>query len=133
MAKKTGGQRQAEQYDAEDAAQSDAKPIDPAIHAQLVAAYVKLGPPPADAANRVSWGNEFLALLAWETLVAPSFRPLSERRQMGDLIAKLGLTAVKALYEERLKKLESKVYGKSSDGNANGSTRGTGLEKYTTA
>lgn len=76
--------------------------------------YSKIGEPSADGARRVEWGNHIAALIAYEQLVAPAVRAPSERKLVLEAIRTLGMTAVKALYEERLKKLEAKVYGRRS-------------------
>jgi hypothetical protein len=72
--------------------------------------YRKVGPPPEDGARRVEWGNHIAALIAYEQIVAPAIRTPQERKLILEAVRTLGMTAVKALYEERLKKLEAKVY-----------------------
>jgi hypothetical protein len=83
--------------------------------------YRDIGPPPEDGAQRVEWGNRISAEIAYEQLVAPAIRTPSERKLVLEAVRTLGMTAVKALYEERLKRLESKVYkraGKDADAGA---------------
>jgi hypothetical protein len=75
--------------------------------------YEEIGPPPADGAARVEWGNRISAEIAYEQLVAPAIRTPQERKLVLEAVRTLGMTAVKALYEERLKKLERKVYGRA--------------------
>jgi len=88
------------------------------------AKFATIGEPPMDGAGRVEWANRIGALALYESIVAPLVRPAGERKQILDGIRTLGLTAVKALYEERLRKLEEKVYGRR--GKVDGA--GTGLD-----
>lgn len=88
------------------------------LKAEWLEKYRTLGEPPEDGAQRVEWGNRLSAMIAYEQLVAPAIRPPFERKLVLEAVRTLGMTAVKALYEERLKKLEAKVYkraGKDSD------------------
>ncbi len=89
--------------------------------AEFADLYREIGAPPADGAQRVEWGNRISATIAYEQLVAPEIRQPSERRLVLEAVRTLGMTAVKAIYEERLKRLESKVYkraGKDADAGA---------------
>jgi hypothetical protein len=89
--------------------------------AEFAELYEDAGPPPEDGAQRVEWGNRISALVAYEQLIAPDLRPLAERKLVLEAVRTLGMTAVKALYEERLKRVEAKVFkgaGKDSDASA---------------
>lgn len=83
--------------------------------------FRELGPPPADGAQRVEWANRMAATVAYEQLIAPDSRPAADRKLVLEAVRTIGMTAVKALYEERLKRVESKVYkgaGKERDASA---------------
>lgn len=86
------------------------------LERQWLDALKALGPPPKDTVGRIEWGNRVVAQLLHETIVDPGIAPSDRRRVGSDLVYKLSATGVKALYEERLKKLEAKVYGRSKDG-----------------
>lgn len=85
------------------------------LREEFEARYREIGPPPGDTVQRVEWGNRICAELAYEQLVAPEIRGPQERKVVLEAVRTLGLTAVKALYESRLKRLESFVYGKSDE------------------
>lgn len=79
--------------------------------------YKRLGPPPKDTVGGIAWANQVTRLLLWETLTDPGIEPRERRRVGGDLVAKLGMTGVKSLYEERFIALEAAVYGKKGKSN----------------
>lgn len=74
--------------------------------------YRQLGPPPADTVGRVEWANAICALVIYESVALSLMRDSAERKVILEGVRTLGMTAVKSLYEERLKKLESFVYGR---------------------
>ena len=78
---------------------------------EWAARYEEIGPPPIDGAQRVEWGNLIAANIAYEQLVAPDIRTPSERKLVLEAVRTLGMTAVKALYEQRLKRVEGTLYG----------------------
>jgi len=74
-------------------------------------AYLAIGPPPADAIARVEWGARMLAAALYSAACDPELDSGARRRSIGDLGGKLGMTAVKALYEKRFLKLEAALLG----------------------
>lgn len=82
------------------------------LKAEWAARYEKIGPPPDDSVGRVDWAGKVCALMIYEQLTAPSLRTTKERKLILEGVRTLGMTAVKALYEERLKKIESTLYGR---------------------
>lgn len=82
-------------------------------------AYAKIGAPPNDVLARVEWAQKMLAQALYETATDPQLEARERRRIIGDLGAKIGITAVKALSEERIKRIEATLYGKRSKGAAN--------------
>ena len=77
------------------------------------ARYAELGPPPSDGARRVEWGNRIAALITYESSVEPALRTPQERRLILEGVRTLGMTAMKALYEERLRRIETELFGSS--------------------
>lgn len=73
--------------------------------------YLKVGAPPKDTVGRTSWAGQIAALLIWEQLTAPELRSNAERKVFFEGVRTLGMTAVKSLFEQRLKRLEAMVYG----------------------
>ena len=73
--------------------------------------YDEIGVPPVDVVGRVEWANKICALVIYEQLAAPELRPPAERRLALEGIRTLGMTAVKALYEKRLMRVEATLYG----------------------
>lgn len=92
--------------------------------------YAEIGEPPEDAVRRVEWASRICALLIYEQLVAPELRTAQERKIVLEGVRTLGMTAVKALYESRLKRVEAKLYGGAVREELNGSD---GLEPDPTA
>lgn len=84
--------------------------------------YGRLGVPPDDAIGTIAYANRAAGLLLHGVLTDRAIASETDRRRMAkDFIAVIGMTGVKALYEQRLKRLEAKVYGKgSSDENDDG-------------
>jgi hypothetical protein len=77
--------------------------------------YRRLGLPPDDAIGTIAYANRAAGLLLHDVLTDMAIESETDRRRMAkDFIAVVGMTGVKALYEQRLKRLESKVYGKGS-------------------
>lgn len=75
--------------------------------------YAASKQPPKDVVGRMVWVQGLMAkVIYWTGRHAASPDLQATRRTILEGGAKLGITAVKALYEERLKKLETKVYGK---------------------
>lgn len=75
--------------------------------------YAKAGAPPEDVVGRMVWVQGLMAkVIYWTGRHAGPPDLQATRRTILEGGAKLGITAVKALYEERLKKLEQKVYGR---------------------
>jgi hypothetical protein len=75
--------------------------------------YRRLGPPPDDAIGTIAYANRAAGLLLHDVLTDRAIESETDRRRMAkDFIAVVGMTGVKALYEQRLKKLEARVYGK---------------------
>src|SRR5262245_48005349 len=73
--------------------------------------YAELGRPPADTVGRVAWAQAMMATaIYWAARTALDAR--ETRRMIFDGGQKIGHTAVKALYEERLTSLEAKVFGR---------------------
>lgn len=99
----------------QDAAQrtADASPLSIDLEKQERADYSSAGLPPSEVVGRMVWVQGLMAkAIYWTAVHAGTPELQSTRRTILEGGAKLGITAVKALYEERLKKLESKVYGK---------------------
>jgi hypothetical protein len=77
--------------------------------------YARLGLPPEDAIGTIAYANRAAGLLLHATLTDKAIHSETDRRRMAkDFIAVIGMTGVKALYEQRLKRVEAKVYGKGS-------------------
>lgn len=74
----------------------------------------KLGAPNGDAVGNVAYANRCAAFLLHDIMHDPALDETTRRRQAKDFIAVIGMTGVKALYEERLKRVEAKVYGKAA-------------------
>jgi hypothetical protein len=74
------------------------------------ALYGALGGPPEETVQRVEWANRVAAEMAWEQLTAPAMRSMQERRLILEAVRSIGMTAVKALYESRLKRIERKLF-----------------------
>jgi hypothetical protein len=93
------------------------------VNPEWLARCTEIGPPPKDPALRVAWASELGAQFLHEVSQHATI-DARERWKLGaEFIRTLGMTAVKALYEDRLRKLEGKVYGrrgKESDGQATG-------------
>lgn len=81
------------------------------IGAEWAARYAEIGPPPDDAARRCEWANAIASLVIYESIVAPELRLSTDRRLILEGVRTLGMTAVKAIYEGRLRKIEAKLYG----------------------
>lgn len=114
--------RAAEEAGAQKAAQKTARAATKGWQSRFLA----VGPPPENSAQRVEWANRLSAEITWEQIIAPNVRSSQERKLILEGVRTLGMTAVKALYEERLKKIESKVFsGAEKDGDADA---GDGLE-----
>lgn len=110
---------------ADDAEHAASRPDD--LEAGWLKSYKAIGPPPADVVGRCEWAQRMLAQALFETTTDPGTSPRERRRVVGDLGAKIGMTAVKALYEERLKSLEEKVYGRTKRERKHGTD---GLEEF---
>jgi hypothetical protein len=83
--------------------------------------FKRRGAPPDDAVATIAYANRAAGLLLHDILTDTALVEGDRRRMAKEMIAVIGMTGVKALYEQRLKKLESKVYGKgSSDENDDG-------------
>ncbi len=84
--------------------------------------FARLGGPSGDAIGNIAYANRAAAELLHAVLTDRSIESETDRRrQAKDFIAVIGMTGVKALYEQRLKKLEARVYGKgASDENGDG-------------
>lgn len=79
--------------------------------------YRRSNRPPDDVVGRMAWVQGLMAkVIYWSGRHIGSADLLVTRRTILEGGAKLGITAVKALYEERLKKLEATVYGKRRKG-----------------
>ena len=91
------------------------------------AKYEAIGAPPDSALERVEWANRICAMVIYEQLVAPELRTTTERKVVLEGIRTLGMTAVKALYESKLKRVASKLYGGAVREEVDGSD---GLEPY---
>lgn len=77
--------------------------------------YRRLGLPPDDAIGTIAYANRSAGLLLHDILTDRAISSETDRRRLAkDFIAVIGMTGVKALYEQRLKRLEAKVYGKGS-------------------
>lgn len=68
-----------------------------------------LPPPPPDPVGAVAWAHQVAARLLWQTLRDPSIGEQERRRVASDLIAKIGLTAPKAIADARLRELEKRL------------------------
>ncbi len=119
--KPSGAQNRKAKRLREEAARRAAAGRPEALPETWLAGYSQLGAPPPDTVSRIEWANHACALLLHETLNDPGIEPNERRRVGAELIRTLGMTSVKALYEERLKKLEAKVYGR---GRAKGGDHG---------
>ncbi len=83
--------------------------------------YVRLGVPPDDAIGTIAYANRCAGLLLHDTLTDRGIVSETDRRRSAkELIAVVGMTGVKALYEQRLKKLEARVYGKGASDESDG-------------
>lgn len=131
---KSGAQKRREKFEATERAALAKEPAAPAttptIAAELDATkehsslekqeredYRLSGKPPDDVVGRMAWVQGLMAkVIYWSGRHLGSAELLVARRTILEGGAKLGITAVKALYEERLKKLEATVYGKRRKG-----------------
>lgn len=114
---KSGAQKRRAKYEAaEAAARAAMTPAAVVASGNLEelerANYAESGPPPADVVGRMVWVQGLMAKVIYWTGRHAGESVQTTRRTILEGGAKLGMTAVKALYEERLKKLEVKVYGK---------------------
>lgn len=115
---KSGAQKRREKHEAiERAAMESMAPVERAAAGDLEAAerldYAASDKPPEDVVGRMVWVQGLMAkVIYWTGRHSGPPELQATRRTILDGGAKLGITAVKALYEERLKKLEQKVYGK---------------------
>jgi hypothetical protein len=109
--KKSGAQFRKQRREREEAVFAEsgegAKELPPAWKKR----WKDVGAPPADVVQRVEWANKCCALMIYEQLIAPELRSPAERRLVLEGIRTLGMTAVKALYEQRLKRVEGTLYG----------------------
>jgi hypothetical protein len=92
--------------------------------------YADIGAPPASTVERIEWANRICALLIYEQMVVPELRTTQERKIVLEGVRTLGMTAVKALYESRLKRIEATLYAGRAREELNGSD---GLEPDPTA
>jgi hypothetical protein len=81
------------------------------VAAEWAAKYAEIGAPPESSVERVEWANRICAMVIYEQLVVPELRTSGERKVVLEGIRTLGMTAVKALYESRLKRIEATLYG----------------------
>lgn len=78
--------------------------------------YASAGKPPEDVVGRMVWAQGLTAkAIYWTGKWAGTPTLCAGRRTILEGGAKLGMTAVKALYEERLVKLEKRIYGRRKD------------------
>src|SRR5262245_36944588 len=74
----------------------------------------KMIAPPSDAIGTIAYANKAAGILLHSVLTDDGIESESERRKLAkDFIAVIGMTHSKALYEERLKKLEQRLDGKA--------------------
>lgn len=109
--RKSGAQFRKERRDREEAAFVETGESAKKLPPEWTRRWEEVGPPPPDVVQRVEWANKCCALMIYEQLVAPELRSPAERRLVLEGIRTLGMTAVKALYEQRLKRVEGTLYG----------------------
>jgi hypothetical protein len=100
------------------------------VKAEWLEAAERIGPPPTDPVQRVAWAGELCAQFLHEVATHPKI-DARERWKLGaEFVRTIGMTAVKALYESRLKRIEATLYGGRVREELNGSD---GLEPDPTA
>src|ERR1041385_5427830 len=73
------------------------------------AKFRQLGLPPANAIGTVAFANRAAGLLLHDVLLDEALEEPERRRVARELIQAIGMNAVKALYEEGLKKIEQEL------------------------
>lgn len=109
--KKSGAQFRKQRRDREEAAFAETGESARKLPPEWKKRWKEIGAPPEDVVGRVEWANKCCALMIYEQLAAPELRSPAERRLVLEGIRTLGMTAVKALYEQRLKRVEATLYG----------------------
>jgi hypothetical protein len=100
------------------------------VKPEWLEAAQRIGPPPDDPVQRVAWAGELCAQFLHEVATHPKI-DARERWKLGaEFVRTIGMTAVKALYESRLKRIEATLYGGRAREELNGSD---GLESDPTA
>lgn len=109
--KKSGAAFRKQRREREEAAFAETGESSKKLPPEWLRRWKEIGAPPADVVGRVEWANKCCALMIYEQLAAPELRSPAERRLVLEGIRTLGMTAVKALYEQRLKRVEATLYG----------------------
>jgi hypothetical protein len=83
--------------------------------ARALASIQDLGPPPDSAVAIIAWANRVGAIMLWDVLTDPLVDAKERRRWASDFIAKVGLTSSKAVYEDKIARLEKAQRKGASD------------------
>lgn len=80
-----------------------------------------IGNAPDDVVERVAWANKAGAQCLAEIMADDMLESKERWKLAAELVRSVGMTSVKALYEQRLKRLEGRLFGKgASDANGDG-------------
>ena len=79
------------------------------------AKYVRLGPAPTEGIENIAYANKVTAMMLHDVLTDRGIESETLRLKLAlECVRSIGMTGVKALYEQRLKNLEARVYGKGA-------------------